>query len=96
MAAYENQSGPVAVFVCVVCQILVKLVFVVLAVRHSLLLSPRSKNGVTGLSPGLLVVFLSSYTLSRITHQRFCSASTDSTIKFSAAPRSDAGKRLSW
>ena len=66
MAAYGNQSGPVAVFVCIVCQILVgfsALSCCLLDLRLSflaclrcssclaLLLPPRSKTGVSGLSP---------------------------------------------
>ena len=39
MAAYGNQSGPVAVFVCTVCQNFVGLVSVVQDVRHSLAVS---------------------------------------------------------
>ena len=51
MAAHGNWSGTVAVFVCVVCQILIRLVSVVFKLFNALLLSPRSKTVVSGLSP---------------------------------------------
>ena len=47
MATYGKQSGPVAVFDCVVCQILIPL----FKLFSALLLSPRSKTVVSGLSP---------------------------------------------
>ena len=43
MAAFENQVGPVAVFVCVIFQLLDWFVSAVQAVQS---LSPRSKTGV--------------------------------------------------
>ena len=63
MVAFENQFGPVAVLVCVVFQLLTWFVSAVQAVQS---LSPQSKTGVSGLSPGSnLLIFLSS-TLFRI------------------------------
>ena len=60
-----------------------------------LMLSPRSKTGVSSLSLARhFLVFLRSLVFLR-ERLRFCSASSGS-IKFSAAPRSDAGLRLSW
>ena len=119
LAAYGNQSGPVAVVVCVVCQIpsglspLFKMFCALMLSPRSktvvsglsllfhlfgaLLLPPRSKTGISSLSPGLLAVFMSSCVLSCIFERvrlRFCYASTGSTVKFLAAPKSDAGLRL--
>ena len=49
MAAFENKFGQVAVFVCFVFQLLAWFVSVVQAVQS---LSPPSKTGISGSSPG--------------------------------------------